>query len=139
MKKHVGSTLILAVLLALAFGLLCNAEAETITSGNLKYELDENGNATLTGYVEKPTGELIIPAEVEGHLVTALGNKVFSSCTGLTSIEIPDSVTIIGAEAFQSCTGLTSVELPSGLTSIGRSVFFGCTSLTSIELPSSGA
>ncbi len=43
------------------------------------------------------------------YSVTRIGNDAFSICTGLTSIEIPNSVTSIGKWAFQWCTGLTSI------------------------------
>ena len=41
------------------------------------------------------------------------------SCTGLTSITIPNSVTSIGGYAFYSCSSLTSVTIPDSVTSIG--------------------
>ncbi len=41
--------------------------------------------------------------------MTSIGDRAFSSCTGLTSITIPNSVTSIGDRAFSSCTGLTSI------------------------------
>ena len=42
-------------------------------------------------------------------------------------------VTSIGEDAFHSCSGLTSVTIPNGVTSIGKSAFFDCYRLTSIE------
>ncbi|MBO6247690.1 MAG: leucine-rich repeat protein [Bacteroidales bacterium] len=35
----------------------------------------------------------------------------FAGCTGLKSIEIPNSVTSIGSYAFSGCTGLTEISL----------------------------
>ncbi|MBO5922389.1 MAG: leucine-rich repeat domain-containing protein, partial [Bacteroidaceae bacterium] len=58
-------------------------------------------------------------------------------CTGLTSIEIPNSVTSIGNSAFYNCSGLTSIEIPNSVTSIEGNAFYGCTGLTSIEIPNS--
>ncbi|MCR5361508.1 MAG: leucine-rich repeat domain-containing protein [Bacteroidales bacterium] len=71
------------------------------------------------------------------YSVTSIGNSAFYWCSGLTSIEIPNSVTSFGRYAFYGCTGLTSIVIPSGVTSIGWSAFDGCTGLTSIEIPSS--
>ena len=64
-----------------------------------------------------------------------LGNRVFDSCSGLTSITIPLSVTSIGDFAFSGCSGLTSLTIPMGVTSIGISAFSGCRSLTSLTVP----
>ena len=41
--------------------------------------------------------------------VTVLYNNVFSRCTSLTSIEIPNSVTSIWYEAFSGCESLTII------------------------------
>lgn len=56
----------------------------------------------------------------------------FSSCSGLTSITIPDTVTNIGDYAFSHCTGLTSITIPNGITSISYGAFIGCDGLISI-------
>ena len=106
----------------------------------------------LVGYKNtKPTGNLVIKEGTTS--ISGLGgctgltsieipNSVtkisgLNNCTGLTSIVLPDSVTMIGASAFNGCTGLTSIVLPDSITMIGDSAFKGCTSLTSINIPNS--
>ena len=69
--------------------------------------------------------------------ITSIGDHAFYECTGLTSIEIPNSVTSIGDWAFSYCTGLTSIEIPNSVTSIGAHAFTSCRSLPSIEIPNS--
>ena len=66
-----------------------------------------------------------------------IAGYAFSGCTGLTSVEIPNSVTSIGDDAFSHCTGLTSVEIGDGVTSIGSNAFYDCYGLTSITIPNS--
>jgi hypothetical protein len=65
--------------------------------------------------------------------------EAFSNCTGLTSVNIPDSVTGIGSSAFSYCTGLTSVNIPDSVASIGYSAFYDCTGLTAINVNSGNA
>ena len=115
------------------------------------------GSGELTSAMVSPYKSSVVSAEI-GKLCTSIGQNVFNSCTGLTSvtigsgvtsigdgafrstgltsITIPDSVTSIGQQIFVNCTGLTSVTIGSGVTSIGdsanKSMFYGCTSLTSI-------
>ena len=60
----------------------------------------------------------------------------FAYCSGLTSINIPNSVTSIGRSAFSGCSGLISISIPSGVTKIEDGTFYNCTSLTSVNLPS---
>ena len=58
---------------------------------NLKYGI--KGDAvTITGCDKKASGELIIPANIEGKLVTSIGYGAFSSCDDLTTITISNGV-----------------------------------------------
>ena len=66
--------------------------------------------------------------------LTAIGDFAFGSCTGLTSVTIPNNVTTTGEWTFYNCSSLTSVDLPEGLTEIARSAFRG-SGLESIKFP----
>ena len=67
-----------------------------------------------------------------GESVKEIPNDLFSGCTGLTSVTIPDSVTSIGDWAFSGCTGLTGVTIPDSVTSIEGYAFYGCTGLKEV-------
>ena len=93
-----------------------------------------NGNeATVTfqgsyaGQFNEYSGDVVIPRTVtnEGitYPVTAIGEHTFENCSGVTSIEMPNSITTIGIWAFNGCSGLTSIEIPSTITKINNYTF----------------
>lgn len=99
----------------------------------------DTNTATLVQYTGHG-GAVIIPPFLEymgGKMVTDIGSSAFESCTGLTSVTIPQSVVSIGSAAFFYCTSLTNVTIPDSVASIGSSVFSGCIGLTSITIPDS--
>lgn len=55
--------------------------------------------------------------------MTSIGEKVFAN-SGLTSVNIPNSVTTIGNRAFSYCS-LTSITIHESVTSIGHYAFDG--------------
>ena len=87
----------------------------------------------------KPRGFVPIPTTViysgNTYSVTSIGKSAFSGCSGLTSIDIPNSVTSIGERAFDNCSGLTSITIPNSVTSIGKYAFYYCSGLPSINIP----
>lgn len=95
--------------------------------------VDENG--MLTGYEGAISGHVVIPEEVNGIKVKAIGNYAFGGCSSLTSVNIPSGVTSIGDRVFSSCSSLTSIDIPSSVTSIGVVAFYNCNKLTSINIP----
>ncbi len=104
-------------------------------SGNYKYQVLNDGTASIYEYTGDG-GDVVIPGEIDGYKVTAIGDYAFENAP-LISVIIPDSVTIIGGYAFRRCTSLTSVTIGKSVTTIGDSAFEECTSLTSITIPDS--
>lgn len=58
---------------------------------------------------------------------------MFNTCSGLTSVTIPDSVTSLGNKAFFGCSSLTSVTIPNSITSIGEDAFSNCKNLNEVN------
>lgn len=92
-------------------------------------------------YSNEYSGDVTIPASVTynstTYSVTSIDDHAFQYCSGLTSIDVPNSVTIIGGCAFSGCSGMFRVNIPNSVTSIGEEAFGGCTGLTSIDIPNS--
>ncbi len=106
------------------------------TQSRFTYTLDDDGNATITG-CNNITSSLVLPSEIDGHTVVAIGSQAFYKAANLASVSIPDSVTTINREAFNGCTKLASVNLPANLETLKSYAFQNCTALTEINIPAS--
>lgn len=127
-----GISLCLAVLTVVAMLPFAALGVAAAGSGDFTYAINGDGTATVTGYTGSDT-KVVIPEEIDGYKVSAIGGWAFESCTFLTNITIPDSVTSIGSGAFSDCTSLTSITIPKGVISLGYiNVFDGCSSLATI-------
>lgn len=62
---------------------------------------------------EKPSGDLVIPASVNGYAVTETTLRSFRFCTDLTSVAFPASMTSIDYRGFNGCTSLTTITVDS--------------------------
>ena len=65
----------------------------------------------------------------------SINNGAFNNCTGLRSIDIPDSVSSLNNSAFNKCSSLVDVHMPSSLVEINEYAFEKCSSLSSIVIP----
>ena len=92
------------------------------------------GSATVTAY-NGAASAVIIPPELGGYAVTAIGDNAFKNNKTLTRVEIPEGVTSVGNYAFCGCTALTQAALPETLTAIGNYGFQGCKLLSVINFP----
>ena len=93
-----------------------------------------DGNVTVTGCISTCPADLVIPATLDGNLVTTIGDSAFYD-NDLTSVTIPDSVTTIGAGAF-STNLIRSLTLGASVTTIGDVAFYD-NYLTSVTIPDS--
>ena len=126
----------------------CMLFAESGTCGeNLTWDLTNGvltiiGNGPMTNYASESSAPWYfhkdsIETLVLSNGVTTIGDRAFSFCSCLTSVEIPNSVESIGDRAFRYCTGITSVTIGDSVTTIGDRAFQYCSSLTSVEIPNS--
>ena len=137
MKKILSILLVFSMLSGYIFlGAPAVIAVNTADASDLTYKI-ENGEVTITDCKEDASGELVIPATIEGYPVTSIGDYAFNYCMSLTSVSIPDSVTSIGSSAFSSCSALTSIAIPDSVTSIGDYAFSGCSALASVTLGNS--
>ena len=103
------------------------------TSGSVNYLVAYTGNETS---IELPDGYNGGNYEIAGF--------AFSGCTGLESVEIPNSVTSIGQKAFYDCSGLKSVTVGTQVLGIhdksfpkvNKFIFLGNTRPTRLDYPS---
>ena len=116
-----------------------NWEGDWLIIGNHKlfaftYEVQNDGTAEITNY----TGcaeKVVIPSEIDGHVVTSIGKYVFLNCDWIKNIEIPKSLKKIGGCAFAYCKSLLEINIPQNVTIIGYGAFSNCSSLKSIYIP----
>ncbi|MBE6768072.1 MAG: hypothetical protein E7549_04080 [Ruminococcaceae bacterium] len=117
---------------------VCDVCGEAFTV--YKYTVTD-GEATITDVNTALGGDVIIPEELDGYPVVAIGNNAFRDCVHITSIVIPEGIKTIGNYAFKDCTSLTTVYYKAiNCTSAGVNaypVFHGCTALTTVYISKS--
>lgn len=69
--------------------------------------------------------------------VTSIEHGCFATCSGLTSVVIPESVTSLGETCFQNNSELTSVVIPNSISLLPDYCFYDCVNLTSVVIPES--
>lgn len=90
-----------------------------------------NNEAVVTG-IDNPGSMVLVPDELDGHIVTGIDKKAFLGIKGLRSIEISKNVTQIGDWAFAQCIHLKNVSWGKKVN-LGRGVLEGCERLESVS------
>ena len=139
----------LTLLSCLLIGITAHAhdfEAQNSDGAKIYYDITSSTDKTVsvtyqgsssTENVEY-SGEITIPETVTYngtiYSVTSIDSYAFSTCSGLTSVEIPNSIIHIGEEAFINCVGLSSITIPNSITSIGNYAFYNCIALRELQI-----
>ena len=69
------------------------------------YKVADNG-IIVTSNDEKATGDIVIPSEIDGLPVIAIGSEEFFGFSNVTSVTIPATVTDIDISTFSTCSEL---------------------------------
>jgi hypothetical protein len=72
--------------------------------------------------------------QIEWGGVQEIGSYAFEYCSGLTTLQISDTITSLSGYAFSNCTGLQEVMIGNSVSSIGNSAFGDCNSLQTVSL-----
>ena len=131
MSKKILSIFMVIIMVSALLPVSSFAENDILSY--LTYKI-KNNEVYISDCDRSISGDVVIPAEIDGLPVTELGSA-FMYCDGITSIVIPDSVKVIDECTFTDCTQLKTVKLSSGLTKVEQFLFTNCTSLESIEIP----
>ena len=112
MKKAVSLLLsILLIVVVLPMGIFgVTAADQTFTNGNFTYKV-VNDEAIIISAAEGLSGALVIPSELDGYTVTAIGPKAFYNFKNLTEVTIPSTIKSMGKNAFMNCTGMTKINI----------------------------
>lgn len=100
-----------------------------------EYTIDPQ-TGTLKSYTG-PGGDIVIPSQVDGVAVRALGPALFDQNKAITSAVLPEGLVTIEYNAFYFCENLKSVALPSTLEVVDSYAFFSCAGLEGVTLPAS--
>ena len=103
-------------------------------SSIFSYATNDDGTITVTEY-RGSLKEIRIPEVMSGLTVTAIGNEVFKSFSGVgaTVITVPETVSAIGASAFEGCSSV-NVQILGEISVLGDRAFDGCIKLSKIKL-----
>ena len=125
MKRFITFALALILTLSLA---ACGTlyKWPKIPAAHWKYE-NIPGGISLTGYLGSET-QVKIPEEIDGILVTKIGDRAFKDNASIEELELPGSLEVIGNYAFQGCVNLRLMNdgWPGNATTIGEGAFYGC-------------
>lgn len=119
-----------------SFSNSCATQEETTDIAEFETTVNQDGTVTIKRYLG-PGGDVVIPPEIDGRQVTAIGNTfeitgAFQDCTTVTSVAIPEGVTEIQDNAFYSCTALEIVTIPASVTLLRNCAFCDCPNLRAV-------
>jgi hypothetical protein len=111
-------------------------------ASDFTYDLSEDGKGVVIKKYTGNGGKLVIPAEIEGLPVVALGEKAFygedntsyGPGQNITSVVIPASVKLIDLSCFNKIEKLTSVTILGSGVEIGFA-FRNCINLSELKFP----
>ncbi|MBO4604849.1 MAG: leucine-rich repeat domain-containing protein, partial [Clostridiales bacterium] len=103
--------------------------------GDYEYVKKEDGDLIIVRYTGSDS-EILIPSELDGMKVTAIGSEAFAYCGSVRKLSLSEGIKEIADQAFLGCSFLESVELPGTLSDLGANPFIRCFKISEFVFPS---
>ena len=110
--------------------------ATTASPAAYEYEAKDGGITILSHQYNPQESEIVIPEQLDGMSVSALGEDAFYQHESTASITLPTSLEQIAGNAFYRCYSLKQSFIPCNVKSITGNPYFRCSSLESITVDS---
>ena len=114
MKKICLFSVILALLFSMTNMLSASAmhlvNTREYTCGDYEYVFTEGDGVEITAYTGSEA-DVIIPSQLDGFPVTAIGHYAFFENETLVTVTVPDSVTQMGDNPFSDCPLLQEIKM----------------------------
>ena len=123
----------------------------TVGAQDFYYYENEDGTLTIThskerwhgpegnqhfGTCHSYTGNIMIPEEIDGKKVTAIGKDAFFRCD-ITSVILSNTLKLIEDEAFLECPNVKELTIPASVDSIGKHAFNAWDALEQVTIEDS--
>ncbi|MBE5827996.1 MAG: hypothetical protein E7305_00880 [Butyrivibrio sp.] len=98
-----------------------------------EHKKDAHEYIEITGY-EGAVSDLVVPAQIEGLPVEAIGNHSFSGRQDLKSVALPETIKTLYGFAFHNCRNLKKISLFDSIDDYYDGVCRQCDSLSEIDI-----
>lgn len=115
---------------------ICVAKWDTNGDGELSYIEAAAVTRIFSGVFTNNT-DIETFNELQYFNLPCIDQEVFSGCTSLTSVKLPDSAQYLHPSCFAGCSSLTSISLPDQVTVIGSRAFENCSALSEFRISDS--
>ena len=110
---------------------------EKFVCGDFVYQKTEDGQGAVLINYKGTSNDVVIPGEVDGYPVVAIGAHMFAYNDKIKSVSLPEGIISIGNMAFFKCMSLEAISIPEGIKMIDECCFGDCQSLAEVHFPDS--
>ena len=129
---------VVSVAVALVFSWTIGTYIINDNASDYFYTVNADGvSCTVTGVKNGVGGGsrgLYIPDEIDGYIVTAIGDEAFMNNENVTDVRFPETVTSIGARAFKNCNSIKKLIIPDTVSYLGDGAVEDCKNITYVHL-----